>query len=159
MKTVIIGLGNPILSDDSVGIKVAREMAGRLDSLCDGVDVRELYAGGIRLLDALEGYGRAIIVDAMVTGTAKPGDIHRLTPEDMTYTRNSLCLHDMDICTALEMGRMVGLQLPRDIKIWGIEADDVETFSEELTAGVAGAVPLVVGQICDEIGMAVKSDS
>jgi hydrogenase maturation protease len=166
MKTVVIGLGNPILMDDGVGIKVAREIKDRLRGLSlfmdgaarshrmgtvPGVTVKEAGAGGMRLMDELIGYERALIVDAMVTGTCKPGTLHELSLSDLVCTRNMVCTHDTNLPTALEMGRMLGLSLPSDIRIWGIEAVEVESFGEELTEEVAAAVPEAVDRIMAEI--------
>ena len=151
MKTIIIGLGNPIVSDDSVGIKVSRELRDRLNGY-DGIDIIEAYAGGIRLMDVMVGYEKAIIVDAMVTVNGLPGTIHSLSITDLVITRNIVSTHDTNLSTALEMGKMLGLSLPSEIDIWGIEAADVETFSEELTENVAKAVPIVVQKIVGELG-------
>ena len=58
MKTLVLGLGNPILSDDGVGIHVVREVAAR--SLPNWVTCTEASVGGLRLLEVLAGYERAI---------------------------------------------------------------------------------------------------
>lgn len=153
MKTVIIGLGNPILSDDSVGIKVVREI-NSLISICNSlqyVDVVEAYAGGLRLMDELVGYDRAVIIDAMVTGKFTPGTVKILPISSLIHTRNMTCMHDTNIATALQLGSMLGLKLPEDITILGIEAADVETFAEELTEDVKKAVPIVVKMVMQEI--------
>ena len=150
MKTVIIGLGNPILSDDSVGIKASRLLKQRLQDM-QGVDVMELYAGGLRLMDALAGYKRAIIIDAMTSGNCRPGTIRSLSLSDCGSARNMTCSHDTSLPTALEMGAMLGCALPAVIKIWGIEVQDVETFGEELTEPVRKAVPIVVRQVVREL--------
>jgi len=149
-KTIIIGLGNPILTDDGVGIYIARRLSDILQGV-DAIDVTELYAGGIRLLDALSGYEEAIVIDAMVTGGCAAGDIACFTPDEAVGTRNTLSVHDMDLSTALRFGRTVGMPLPERITVWGIEAKDVETFSERLTGVVADAVPRVVRQIVKDL--------
>ncbi len=150
MRTVVIGLGNPILSDDSVGIKASRLLKRRLQDMQD-VDVMELHAGGLRLMDALTGYHRAIIIDAMTSGNCRPGTIRSLSLSDCGSARNMTCSHDTSLQTALKMGAMLGCALPAVIKIWGIEAQDVETFGEELTAAVRKAVPRVVRQVAREL--------
>jgi hydrogenase maturation protease len=146
MRTIVVGLGNPILSDDSVGIKVAGLVKQRLAG-CDGVDVIEAYAGGLRLMEAIAGYDRAIIVDAVKTGDQPPGTIRRFSLDSPTRTRNTLCTHDGDLTTALSLGRDLGLAMPDSVEIIGIEADEVEHFSEELTGGVAAALPDAVAEV------------
>lgn len=149
-RTVIIGLGNPILTDDGVGIKVARALRDELGSN-SSIDIKELYAGGIRLIDAMTGYEKAVIIDAMVTGNRSPGTICTVSDSELGSARNIASTHDINFSTALEMGRMLGIHMPGDINIFGIEAKEVERFSETLTDAVARAVPQVVRLITEEL--------
>jgi len=48
---------------------------------------------------------------------------------------------------------MLGLNLPPQITIWAIEADDVETYSENLTPEVERAVPVVVEGVMRQIDL------
>jgi hydrogenase maturation protease len=146
METIIIGIGNPLLTDDSVGIKVVRSLGKKLHAQKDVV-AREFCAGGIRLMEELVGYGRAIIIDAMVSSAAEPGSVSNLELSELTKTRNTYSTHDASLAEALELGRLLGLRLPDDIKIWAIEAGDVKTYSEKLTEQVQAAVPKVVQDI------------
>ncbi len=114
-------------------------------------DVIEMYAGGIRLMDVMAGYDRAVIVDAMVTGLERPGTVRRLSLSDLVTTRNTLSVHDMDLPMALEMGRMLGVPLPSEVVIWGIEAKDVETFGEGLTKEVEASVSRTVALIEEDL--------
>jgi hydrogenase maturation protease len=150
-KTVVIGLGNPILSDDSVGIKVVRVLRERLNGNCH-IDTKEVYAGGLRLMDELVGYEKAIIIDAMVTGSAVPGTVSSVPLSGIQETKNIVCSHDTNLSTALKMGRLLGLSLPDKVIIWGIEAEDVETFSEYLTEDVEKAVHVAVEKIMSDLG-------
>ncbi|MBI4690854.1 MAG: hydrogenase maturation protease [Nitrospirae bacterium] len=149
MKTVIIGLGNPILTDDGVGIKVSRMLKDRLNRNI-GIDVKEVYAGGIRLMDEMIGYEKVVVIDAMVTGEAAPGTIRQMSLSDAIMTKNIVSTHDTNLPTAIEMGRTLGLQLPAEIKLWGIEAEDTETFGEDLTDKVADAVQPLVEKILED---------
>ena len=111
MATIIIGVGNPVLSDDSVGILAARKLKSRLKGRAD-VEIREFCAGGIRLMEIMQGYERAIIVDAIVTAGGKPGSVYRLNPSDLLQTRNTCSTHDGSLQEAFTLGRTVGLKLP-----------------------------------------------
>ena len=149
MKTVILGLGNPILSDDGVGPRVARELEGRLDQ--QEVTVMEASMAGLSLLDLLAGYDRAIIVDAIQTAGGKAGQIYRLDPEAFDATRHAASPHDVNFATALELGNRLGLDLPRQIVIFAIEVADASTFSEECTPEVRRAVPVCVEMVVQEL--------
>ncbi len=152
MRTLVLGLGNPLLRDDSIGLRVVREAEPWLRALAD-VDVAEDYHGGLRLMERLVGYGRAIIVDAICSGAA-PGTIHRLGPHSVP-TQHSASSHDVNLPTALALGRQIGAALPEDdaILILGIEAVDVLSFGEDLTPEVAAAIPTAVNLILAELGL------
>jgi hydrogenase maturation protease len=147
MKTLIIGLGNPILTDDGVGVKVAYAVQQELAlEGHNGVTVTEASVGGLRLMEMMEGYDRVILVDAIQTAGGQPGTIHRLTLDDIASalpTQHSASAHDMNLPTAVEMGRRLGLALPGRVEIFAIEAKDVVTFGETCTPNVAAAIPVV----------------
>jgi hydrogenase maturation protease len=150
MRTIIIGIGNPVRSDDAVGLVVASVLHHRLSHEPE-IDVTELWAGGMRLVEAMVGYDQAIIVDAMATGEQTPGTVRRLTMNDLGGAQNLTCAHDTSLPTALEIWRTSGMSVPKDITIWGIEGKDFMTLSEQLTPAVAAAVPVVTSAILDEL--------
>ena len=143
--TVIIGLGNPLLSDDGVGIAVAMKVAEQLQGRLE-VTVKELHTGGIRLMEAIAGFRRAVVVDAMVTG-GEPGTIHCFGPDGLLPTKNSFSSHDTDFATACSLGRLAGLCLPESVSFWGIEARDYDTFGSDFSPAVATALPRAVQRI------------
>ncbi len=149
MRTLILGLGNPILSDDGVGNRVAQELQDMVASR--DVTVEETSMSGLSLLDILAGYDRAIIVDAIKTAGGKAGQIYRLAPDALGKTRHASSPHDVNFATALEMGRRLGMPMPREIAIYAIEAQDVSTFGEECTPEVKAAIPECVNLILSEL--------
>jgi hydrogenase maturation protease len=150
MKTLVIGLGSPLLCDDSVGLKVAKQVRQRLGQHSP-IEVQEDVRGGLQLMERLTGYDRAIIVDAIITG-AEPGTIHQLTPADIP-TQRSASQHDVNLPTALELGRRLGVHLPvsEHILLVGIEADDILTFNEECTPKVTEAIPRAVEVVLEAL--------
>jgi hydrogenase maturation protease len=150
MRTVIIGIGNPVLTDDGVGLQIADRLAGRLQGH-RGVAVTQLCCGGLHLMEAMAGYERAIIIDAIVGGGGKPGTVYRFEPASLALTRNTCSSHDASLPVAIELGAAVGLSLPKRIRVWAVEADDVTSYGERLTPEVARAVPLVVGQVIRDL--------
>jgi hydrogenase maturation protease len=142
-RTLVIGLGNPVVSDDSVGLRVAAALTPLLADRPD-VEVSEDYWGGLRLMERMIGFDRAGVIDAIVSG-APPGTIHRLNPADVP-TQRSASAHDVNLPTALAFGRQTGAHLPPDheILLVGIEALDILTFGEQLTPAVEAAIPRAV---------------
>jgi hydrogenase maturation protease len=143
-QVLIIGLGNDILTDDAVGMKVARAIAA-LD--LPGVDVAELSVGGLALMEAMIGYRRVVLIDAIMTKDGKPGAVYTLGLGDLPGTLNTASAHDTNLATALRAGREFGADLPADdkISIIAIEAEDVLTFGEQCTPAVEAAIPVAVG--------------
>lgn len=149
MKTLILGLGNPILSDDGIGLRVARA----LQSKCNQPEVTVMETGmaGLGLLDLLVGYDRAIIIDGVQTAGGKAGQIYRLKPDAFNATRHTGTPHDVNFTTALELGNRLGLALPQQITIFAIEVGDIITFSERCTPKVEQMIPLAVDMVIQEL--------
>ncbi len=143
MKTLVLGLGNPILTDDGVGIYVVRKVAARYRG--DDVTFAEASIGGLRLLEIIAGYERVILVDAIRTPGGKPGDVYGLSLGDLRASLHAGSTHDLSLGGALALGRAMGMMLPGDeaIVIVAVEVEDVLTFGEECTPGVAAAIPRV----------------
>lgn len=146
---LIVGLGNPILSDDSVGIRVAQVLKDRLSQ--PEITVMETSIAGLDFLDLLVGYDKAIIIDAIQTGKGKVGQVYRLEPGTFATTLHSSTPHDVNFATALELGKRLGLALPRQIIIFAIEVEDVTTFGERCTPGVEQAIPVVADMVIQEL--------
>jgi len=149
MKTLVLGLGNPILSDDGIGIQIARALEGKFDQ--EEVTVEETSLAGLNLLELLVNYDRAIIIDAIQTVGGKVGQIYRLGPSAFDATRHTATPHDVNFATALELGNRLGLDLPQEIVIFAIEAEDVTSFSERCTHKVEQTIPIVANMVIQEL--------
>jgi hydrogenase maturation protease len=146
MKTLILGLGNPILTDDGVGIKIVHELKERRPDL----EVIETSEAGIALLDFIVGYERLIIVDSIRTKTGRPGELYKLELGALKPTSHLTSLHGVDIATAFELGRRLGYTMPRQVSLYAVEVKDNTTFGEECTSEVAGRLSLISEQIIVE---------
>ncbi len=152
-KTLVIGLGNPILGDDGVGWVVAREVEVRLGESKRNVEVDCLALGGLSLMERLVGYQHVILIDSLNTGQRSQGSVVTFTLEDLadlTYGHTSAA-HDASLKTALDMGRKLDASLPadEDVHVVAIEAQHVYVFKEELSPVIAAAIPVAVQQVLD----------
>ena len=153
MKTLLLGLGNPILTDDSVGIRLATDIAAGLGAR-PGLDaVPDCPAGGLGLLEVLSGYERVIVLDSIRTAGGVPGEWHRFTAESLRETVHLSCVHDANFATVLELGRRMGRPLPPDgeIHIFAVEVEENETFGEALSPSVAEGYPRILEEVAGEI--------
>jgi len=142
-KTLVIGLGNPILGDDGVGWKIAETVKERLDAESPScVEVDCLSLGGLSLMERLLGYERAIIVDSMETGQFPVGSVRTFPlaslPDPMAGHSGSA--HDTSLITALKTAESIGADIPKRVDVVAVEAQNVYDFSEELSPPVAAAV-------------------
>jgi hydrogenase maturation protease len=149
MKTLVLGIGNPILSDDGAGIKVAREVGKKLDD--PEITVAETSGAGLRLLDSIVGYDKVIIIDAIQTKKGKAGQIYRMEPEDFSFAKHLSSPHQINLVTALELGKMLNLAIPQKITIFAVEAKDITSFSEKCTPEVERAIPKAVKMVLAEL--------
>jgi hydrogenase maturation protease len=155
MKTIIVGLGNPLLGDDGVGWKVAEEVKQRLGE-DSPVDMECYSLSGLSLMEQLIGYERVILIDSLNTGRHEQGEVVTFTLdmlEDLTYG-HSASAHDASLKTALVVGRTMGAALPadKDIHVVAIEARHVYDFKEELSPEIAASVPVAVQKVLDLLG-------
>jgi hydrogenase maturation protease len=148
-RTLVLGLGNPILSDDGIGYHVALALREKLKE--PEIDVMEASIAGLDFLDLLARYDRAIIIDAIQTREGTPGQIYRFEPEILASTRHASTPHDVNLATALELGKELQLPLPQQINIFAIEVKDVTSFGEECTPEVVKAIPACVEMIVQEL--------
>jgi hydrogenase maturation protease len=152
LRTLVLGLGNPILSDDSVGFRVAQLLRSQLDQR--EVTVLETGVAGLNLLDLLVGYDKAVIIDAIQTVEGKAGDVYRLDPRDFDQTGRTLSSHGLNFATTLTLDKKLGLALPQRIIIFAIEIEDTSTFSEQCTPEVEKALPAIVDMVIRELDSA-----
>jgi hydrogenase maturation protease len=154
MRTLVLGLGNPILGDDGIGVRVAEAVAAALPAAM-AVEVDEACAGGLELMERMAGYDRVVLIDALCRGDAAPGTLRRLTLAELdaiSPTQHSASAHDATLMTAMAAGRRVGLDLPDMLTVYAIEIERVLDFGEVLSPAVAAALPGAVEAVLAEIG-------
>jgi hydrogenase maturation protease len=149
MKTLILALGNPILSDDGVGW----EIADRLAAVCppDKVDILKESGATFDLLAKFAGYDRLAIIDAIQLGKGPVGTVYRFTLEDLQSTVRYSSAHDINFATAIAMGRDLQYPIPDDIRIFGIEVKELRRFSEHCTPDLQLKVEGIAREILEDL--------
>ncbi|MBU7018168.1 MAG: hydrogenase maturation protease [Theionarchaea archaeon] len=146
IRTLILGIGNPILTDDAVGILVVQQLKGV------NADIKEAYTGGFALLDVILGYDTVIIVDAVKKG-GKPGTVSVLREDEIRRALHASSIHDVSFSEAVSLGRtLFPEEMPSKIIIVGIEVTNTETFSEQPTEPVQRAIPEAVSMVMSLLG-------
>ena len=150
MKTIILGVGNPILGDDGVGIHIARELKKQIQN--PNITIDEAITGGMNLLDLLLGYERAIILDAVKSEENEDGEVKRI-PLSNFSTMHSCNPHDVSLIEAIELAKKMGEnKIPREIVIIGVMMKEIPyEFGEELSKKINMAVPKAIEMTLNEI--------
>jgi len=138
-SAVIVGLGSPVRTDDGVGLEVVRHLEE--NGPPDDVELVAAGTPGLGILDLISGHRHAVIVDAIDIG-AEPGKVvyRKLDDLEAPASLHASVTHGIDLATALEAGRRLGLPLPDEIHIVAVQIEDTSTLSERCTPAVEAAV-------------------
>ncbi len=158
MKIALIGLGNPIVGDDAIGIKVVDHIRDTF-SLPDHVEiVGDVSLAGIGLVEEFRGYDKIILVDSIQTGNHPKGTVVHLKQEDYATALHISDYHNMDFFTALEFCNQVYDDIPKDITIIGIEIISVTEFSDELSTELSIKFEEIVNEVYKKIILELKEE-
>ena len=146
--SLVLGLGNVLLQDDGVGIRVVERFLERYDPPA-GVRVLDGGVRGLSLLPYLEGASRLIIVDAIQAGQP-PGTLTRLAGEDISKKLGpKLSIHQEGLADLLWAALAIDTY-PQEVILWGVEPERIET-SLELSPAVAAQIDALVEAVCDQL--------
>jgi hydrogenase maturation protease len=144
---LVLGIGNVLLSDEGVGVRVIAALGGR--ELPAGVELADGGTAGADLVDLLADRRKVIVVDA-VAGDAAPGTILRLTPEDLLPDPGEMVsLHQLGLVESLHMAAQLGCS-PQEVAIIAIQPKTIRPgldLSAEIQASVPRAVQAVLAEL------------
>jgi hydrogenase maturation protease len=149
LRTLVIGMGNPILCDDAVGIRLAMDLEPELAPIPDLDMIADCSVGGLNLVDLAAGYDRLIVFDSIKSEGSRPGTWMTMTGETFRETMNLTNVHDANFTVALELGRHMGMHLPspNQVHIFAVEILDNQTFSETMSPPLEAAYPFFRAEI------------
>lgn len=147
-EVVVIGLGNPLMSDEGIGIYLLEKL--REDNKNPGVDYYDLGTSGTKVLHVIAEKRKAIFLDCALMGE-EPGTIRRFIPEEV-YSNKALkgfSLHEGDLLQFIELSHKLG-ECPEEIVIFGIEPQNVSQ-GRMLTPTLAAQVDEYIASISKEL--------
>lgn len=138
MALVILGLGNDLLGDDGIGLLVAEALRG-----CEGpqVSVRTTAQSGLYLLEHLQGFEDAIVVDSVVGD--HPGTLRELQGAELPQVIVPSA-HYAGLPEALALARASGLCVPRRLRIFGVEIDVAQRIGSAPSTAVVASLPRIL---------------
>ena len=144
-KILILGLGNEILCDDAIGIKIIDDLKGRIDNT--GVDFVKTCVGGLEIVEFIQSYDLIIVVDSMRSNSGIPGEVYYLEPESFKETLHLTSLHDISFLSALKFVNEVYKHNPHKLAILAIEIIEDQYFSEQFTPEIEDKYPQILLQV------------
>lgn len=148
MSTLVLGIGNLVMSDDGIGVRVVQLLNERF-RFPSGVTVLDGGTLGLDLLPRLEGVDRLLVVDAVLTGNA-PGALVRLSGEDVPIVlETKISPHQMGLKDLLAVAMLQGFE-PSEMVLWGVQPEVIE-MRMELSQAVEEQLEPLVQKVLTEL--------
>ena len=148
MAILVLGLGNKLMTDDAVGVKVIEELARRYQ-FSSRVELLDGGTLGLDLLPRLEGVDRLLIIDALQMG-GRPGELFRLEGGEVPKAfASKLYVHQMGLQDMLAVAELQGI-LPGQVVVFGVQSGSLE-MGLELSPEVAVMVDPLIENILTEL--------
>ena len=144
-STLILGMGNDILTDDGIGPKLVQELQKTLNH--PQVTFQQSAVGGLEILELIRGYERVVIIDAIKTKDGVPGIIYHLTPSYFKETLHLSSFHDVSFLSALDLAEKMEIPIPNQIDIIAIEIVEDLIFSNEFSPPIAQKYELIYREV------------
>ena len=148
-KTIVLGLGNPLMSDEGIGVYLVDRLSELSDKYSE-VEFMDAGTGGLTLLHFFEGREKAVIIDCAMM-EEEPGTIKKFTPEQVKSVKQLAhqSLHEQDILKIIKMAKTLD-QCPKEIVIFGIQPKKV-SLGQVLSKELEQKIDDYISMICKEL--------
>lgn len=146
-RTLVLALGNDIRADDGVGPAAARLLQREWPA---GVDIVTSAEAGLALVELLEGYEQAVLIDSIKTGEHPPGTIREFEAADFRKVV-APSPHYAGLPEVLDLAARLGLAFPRRLRIFALEVADPFSIHEGLSPPVQAALGELVRRVRDAL--------
>jgi hydrogenase maturation protease len=147
-RTLILGLGNILLGDEGVGVRVAERLLD-LYHFPEGTQVMDGGTLALDLLPYVEDADRLVVIDA-VDMRAEPGTVVRIVDEEVpTFLSVKVSPHQMGLADILSAARLQGLS-PEELVLWGVQPGVIDT-TLELSQPIAARVDVLVDGVLADL--------
>lgn len=148
MTILVLGVGNILLTDEGVGVRVVEALEGRY-RIPEGVEVMDGGTAGMELLSSIAACDHLILVDAVNTG-AEPGTLARLDDGQVpALFKTKISPHQLGISDLLGVLTVTG-EMPGRMTLFGVVPYCLDTtieLSPAMVPKVDELLALVVGEL------------
>lgn len=152
---LVLGMGNPILSDDGVGLVIA----ARLREMLPGVDVASNAMIGVSLIDQIIGYDKIFVIDAMTMRDHQLGDLKKIYQEENCGTLHLFSSHGVNFFELMELGKLLGYDMPEVGGVYGIGINAEVAFGETLSIELNEKISTITNRIFEDIVAIISPNS
>ncbi|MGE5265195.1 MAG: HyaD/HybD family hydrogenase maturation endopeptidase [Acidobacteriota bacterium] len=156
MKTLVLGLGNVLLQDEGVGVRVIEQLQAAY-AFPNDVTVLDGGTLGLDLLHVLEESDRAVVVDA-VKADKEPGALVRLRNAEIpAFLGPKVSPHQVGLQDLLGLAQLRG-HFPGEVILLGVQAERLEP-GLDLSPAIAAQVEPLAAKVLEELarwGIAVS---
>ena len=156
MKTAIMGFGNPVRSDDGIGMYVIERLQ-KIIGQNDGISIFDMGTAAFEVLFGLKGHNRIIMVDAVINSNEPVGTLFKVPAEEVLRTPQDdplVFLHGMKWDQALSYAKKIlGDDYPEDIQVYLIAVENTK-LETEISNEVKLAGDKVVQHILEDVKLA-----
>ncbi len=144
-EIVVLGLGNEVMSDEGIGVKILRRFEEHSEAYPE-VDFLDAGTGGVSVVHMIAERKKAVLIDCAKMGSAA-GTIKRFTPADVKSVKelSDFSLHETDLLKVISLSETLGT-CPGEIVIFGIEPEKIEPggkISKSLSDNIEGYIALI----------------
>ncbi len=145
MKTLVLGVGNVLLSDEGVGVRVVEELVKRYE-IPDDVEVIDGGTLGLNLIYFLDNADRLLVVDALLGGNP-PGSLYKFKGDQVKayFREKKLSAHDIGLQEVLGVAELIG-KVPKEVVVIGVEPESLDVSLE-----LSPSVKKVLERLLDEV--------
>ena len=154
-ETLVVGIGNEILTDDGIGPKLIHKI--RNSYQYPGLTFVSTCLGGLDMLEIIKDYKHVIIIDAIKTEGGKPGSVYHLTTDDFKETLHISNVHDISFLTAIELGKKLQINMPEVIDIIAIEIVEDLVFGENFSPEIRKNFSAILQNVEDYLNQILKN--
>ncbi|MBI5078837.1 hydrogenase maturation protease [Candidatus Saganbacteria bacterium] len=165
-KNLVLGLGNILMADDGVGVRVIERIGKQKATIVAKLDAEIVNGatGGFALLEVFEKYEKAVVVDAVNMGKM-PGTVCKFSAERLLDLPESLpahayrqaggrqgrnfSLHEIGLLEVLKVGKSLNADF-KNVVIIGVQPGNL-TPGEGLSPEVEAKIPEIIEAVKKEV--------
>ncbi|MGB5817920.1 MAG: hydrogenase maturation protease [Saonia sp.] len=159
MKTAIMGFGNPVRSDDAVGIYVIEQLRHKLNASED-ISIFDMGTAAFEVLFGLKGHHRIILIDAVLNSNEPVGTLFKVPAEEVMKAPKDdplVFLHGMKWDQALSYAKKILREdYPEDIQVYLVAIENTK-LEVDLSDVVQQAGDKIVQHILEDLNQSIPS--